>query len=311
MRRVCFFHRADLDGKCAGAVIYHHFKGDVEMVGVNYGDDYERVIFSKVDKDTVAFMVDFSMQPWDLMARLLASCKHFVWIDHHIEAIKQYEAWAEWPHKKIDGIREDGTAACTLTWMWTHNSEKVPEFINLLGLYDVWKWEGVRDALEFQMGMRMEDTWPMDPIWVKLFEPSGAGIRSWELIRVVEQGAAVVKYTKQQNKIHMKAAAFEILWRGKVWLAINEMFCNSQLFDSLYDSKLHHGMMAFGWRGKKWHFSLYTTRDDVDVGAICTEVGKELKTGGGGHKKAAGFQALELPFDLKKTEIVYTGKKEE
>jgi hypothetical protein len=41
-----------------------------------------------------------------------------------------------------------------------------------------------------------------------------------------------------------------------------------------------------------WNVSLYSTKDDIDCGAIAKSFG------GGGHKGAAGFQCDELPFEF-------------
>lgn len=305
MKRVVFFHRGDLDGKCSAAIVYEHFKHDVELIGVNYGDDYEKVVFSKIDGDTIAVMVDFCMQPWGLMERLQKSCKHLIWIDHHNEAIKRYNSWAKWPENKIDGIRENGTAACVLTWMWFHNSERVPIAVELLGKYDVWRQKDVPDTLEFQMGMRLEETWPgkNDDLWRMLLTTElekNAHVDGFGLRKIIDRGKIVLEYQNKQNLIHANSAAFVLKWRDMTWIAINEMFNNSTLLETYYDPDKHHGMLMFGWRGKQWHISMYTTREDVNVGEIASEIGKQLGTGGGGHKKAAGFQCHALPFDLNK-----------
>lgn len=69
---------------------------------------------------------------------------------------------------------------------------------------------------------------------------------------------------------------------------------NSKVFDSVYDPEKHHMMITF-CRLKppagKWTVSMYSTRDDVDCGAIA-------KSFGGGHKGAAGFQCDSLPFAI-------------
>lgn len=49
-------------------------------------------------------------------------------------------------------------------------------------------------------------------------------------------------------------------------------------------------MIVFVRDGKKWTVSLYSKKDNVDCSKIAT------KYGGGGHKKAAGFECYELPF---------------
>lgn len=304
MNRVCFFHRADLDGKCAAAIVKQHFDNDVELIGINYGDDYEKVVFSRPNlADEVVIMVDFCLQPWNLMVRLLSACKHLIWIDHHSESVKEYVAWSG---RRIDGIRNTDLAGCELTWRYFHNDEAMPKAVELIGRYDLWQWKDVPGALEFQMGMRMEETWPGKDgdLWGRLIMDDTCEV----VDRLIEQGRIVLRYKRQQDMIHIKAAGFNLSWKGMTWLAINEMFNNSELFNAAYDPEFHHGMLTFGWRNGQWHVSIYTTRDDIDCGAIATAMGKELKTGGGGHKKAAGFQARELPFDLVKDKLPWHKK---
>ena len=57
-------------------------------------------------------------------------------------------------------------------------------------------------------------------------------------------------------------------------------------FEGYYHQDVHDAMLAYLFDGKKkkWTFSLYTTNDEVDILSVAT------KLGGGGHKKACGFQ---------------------
>lgn len=61
----------------------------------------------------------------------------------------------------------------------------------------------------------------------------------------------------------------------------------SEYFKSLPDGK-YDAFIAFAFNGKEWIVSMYSA--SVDVSAICK------KYGGGGHKGAAGFHAMKLPF---------------
>jgi hypothetical protein len=308
-RRVCFYHRGDLDGKCSGAIVLDHFEGAVEVVGINYGDNFEKIVFGRSNlKDEIVIMIDFCLEPWDLMPRLQESCRHLIWIDHHSEAIKKYESWQSFPERKIDGIREIGLAGCELAWRFFNNDDHMPEAVRLIGRYDVWNWENVPGALEFQMGMRLVETMPdkstATVLWKSLLRPLAPHVERIMIDQIIDDGKVVLRYKKQQDSIHIKSAGFELDWFGKKWIAINEMYNNSELFNELYDPSRHHGMLAFGWRKGNWHISLYTTRDDVDCGAIATEAAKRLsderyKATGGGHRKAAGFQSVYMPFDVR------------
>jgi DHHA1 domain len=306
MSVICFYHRSDLDGKCSAAIVHRYYKKhmkvleNVELIGLNHGDDYEKLVFDQVRADDTVIMVDFSLQPFSLMVRLADLCDRardgrFAWIDHHIEAINEYMKLQDL--RRIAGVRLDGIAACELTWKYFFPNAPLPEAVRLLAKFDVWQWKDEPNALAFQMGMRMMNNNPVSSIWEPLLAPHDprCEFEETQLGQIVRDGQVIVQYQVVQNKIHM-SASFDLDWHGMKWLAINEMFCNSQLFDSKWDPKKYHGMLAFGWRNKKWSVSLYTTRDDVDVGRLATEIGKILGGTGGGHKKAAGFTCQVLPF---------------
>ena len=75
-------------------------------------------------------------------------------------------------------------------------------------------------------------------------------------------------------------------------LACNTIVFNSQFFDGFYDPEKHDVMCAYSQRRDgKWKVSLYTTKDEIDCGAIAKHFG------GGGHKGAAGFVCTRLPWD--------------
>ena len=77
---------------------------------------------------------------------------------------------------------------------------------------------------------------------------------------------------------------------GLKCIAVNKLNTNSQLFDSVWNPEEYDAMLTFGYANGQWTVSLYSDKDDVNVG----EVAK--KHGGGGHVGAAGFQTDKLPF---------------
>jgi hypothetical protein len=164
----------------------------------------------------------------------------------------------------------------------------MPEAVRLLGRYDIWKWEGVTGALEFQYGMRtFADTWPNSEVgmavWSDLFEGK-------HVDRIINDGVTLLQYERNQNSKFIKAYGFEFTFDGLRCIACNRGFGNSQVFDSVYDPEKHDAMCAFAWKQGKWTVSLYSTKQDVDVSTVCKA------RGGGGHKGAGGFQCAELPF---------------
>ncbi len=292
----CFYHSADLDGHCSGAIIKMAFP-ECDMIGINYGDEFP---WDDIGPDELIFMVDFSIQPFEGMLRLNQSCGTLIWIDHHISAIKESEVYGN----KFYGLQRDGIGACALTWEYTweylkslghfytedfqniSSESDLPTFIKLLAEYDVWNHSDPR-TLSFQYGMRQQpNTWPDNQdFWNSLFDVE-------EVQRITEIGGTILKYQLAENEKYCSACAFETELDGLKCIAINKMLTNSQLFNSVWDSQKYDAMLTFGWRKGKWTVSLYSDRDDIDVSSVAK------KHGGGGHKGAAGFQCEYLPFNL-------------
>lgn len=277
----CFYHSADLDGHCSGAIVKRN-SPECEMIGINYGQEFP---WNSIEKGERVFMVDFGLQPFSDMVLLNNLCD-LVWIDHHKTAIQDahdnnfLSRGGQW--------LEEGKAGCELTWEYFYPGEPIPWAVHLLGRYDVWDHSD-EHTLPFQYGMRQFDnTLPYNhELWVKVFQGGEF------TVNVLNNGKLLLAYEEAQNKKFCKAYAFETELIGMTGICANRGFTNSKVFDSVYDPNKHHLMITF-CRLKppagKWTVSLYSTRDDVDCGAIAKSFG------GGGHKGAAGFQCEELPF---------------
>jgi len=277
----CFYHSADLDGHCSGAIIKRKHP-ICEMIGINYGQE---IPWASIGNEKV-FMVDFGLQPFENMVKLNKLCE-LHWIDHHKTAIE--DAYKFKFLASGGQSIEEGIAGCELTWKYIHTGE-IPLAVTLLGRYDVWDHTDER-TLPFQYGMRQfPDTRPENvELWEKLFtDDNYCNI-------IIERGQMILDYEESQNKKFCRAYSFETTFNGLTAICANRGFCNSKLFDSVYDPNIHHLMITFirmKLPKKQWTVSLYSTRDDVDCGKIAKSFG------GGGHKGAAGFQCSYFPFPV-------------
>ncbi|MCK9521221.1 MAG: hypothetical protein M0R74_19685 [Dehalococcoidia bacterium] len=275
----CFYHNADLDGHCSAAIVKRR-EPRAYLIGINYGQPFP---WERLELGEVVYMVDFSLQPFDEMVRLARSCR-LVWIDHHKSAIEEEERHAPDLPSRIDGLRRDGMAGCELAWEYFYPGQEAPRAVRLLGRYDVWDLADP-DVLRFQYGMRLLNTWPdqAPTLWDNLLATDT--LRERSLVRgLIRDGAVILDYAAEENRKYCQAAAFETELAGLKCIAVNKMLTNSLLFNPVWDPERYHAMLAFGWRDGRWVVSLYSTREDVDRGAICKA------RGGGGHKGAAGFQ---------------------
>jgi len=275
---ICFYHSADLDGHCSGAIV-KKFIPNCQLFGIDYNDNFP---YELINNQTIIYMVDFSL-PIRQMQKLKLLCKELIWIDHHISIISDVNS----TNFKCNGILDINYAASLLTWKYFNNNN-IPEPIQLIANYDIWDHTNEL-TVPFQYGLKTEyDTTPNNQeLWSKLFNN--------EFIKYIEIGKYILKYEEIQNIKLCKKLAFSSTLNGLPAMCINAIG-NSKIFNSIWDEyKSTHKLMLTFIKLKDsntWKISIYTTHDDID----CSEIAKSF--GGGGHKKAAGFCITELPFKL-------------
>lgn len=290
----CFYHSADLDGHCSGAIVKAAYPECV-MIGINYGQDFP---WDTIDVNETVYMVDFTLQPFDQMERLAGTC-NLIWIDHHKTEVEE----AQKRGFNCDGIQRIGIGACALTWEYLYHDlqvDRVPSMaVQLLAEYDVWNHTNSK-TLPFQYGFRMhEDTFPDNQRLWKRFLFTDTRVDD-----VVEIGEKILEYERRKNEKFCRAYAFptnlfipplssaneQFVYSA---IACNRGFTNSKVFDSVWNEEKYDLMITFV-RLKpptyKWTVSLYSTKNNIDCGNIARMFG------GGGHKGAAGFQCETLPF---------------
>jgi len=278
----CFYHN-DMDGKCAGAIVYKFYKRDrdftketgqeCEFIPINYKDEFP---FDKIRPNETIIIVDFSLQKLGEFERLMKITDSIIWIDHHKTAIEKYD------NLNLAGMRRDGIAGCVLTWAFFYPGTITPPVVKLLGDYDIWAFVYGDDIKYLQSGIRLYDTKPESQNWEKWLD------RSYYPEEEISKGKIAIQYRDNYYAELIKSWAFWTEFEGYKAIACNAGSVSSQLFDTVTED--YDIMMPFVFDGKQWTISLYTKKPEIDV----SEIAK--KYGGGGHKGAAGFQCKELPF---------------
>ena len=273
----CFYHSADLDGKCSGAIVKHRFP-NCEMIGFDYG---LRFPWETIEAGEQVIMVDVSLDMGEMMQ--LHTLTNFTWIDHHLSAMKEADAKGFNP----PGVRTVGLSACELAWAYFFPTLPLPRAVRLLGRYDVWDKTDPNAEL-FNYGMRGEESEPGEPIWLALFLNHKP-----DTDEIIKKGLGILRYQDECDALYAKQQAFDTMFEGLPAVVLN-VRGNSRTFKSVYRPLIHELMIMFYLRKDgKWNISLYSDKSHVDCSAICK------KFGGGGHKGAAGFQPEELPQNLK------------
>lgn len=275
---ICIYHSRDLDGYTSGAIVKRKYP-DCKLIGYDYGQPLEIEVTGEP-----IIMVDVSVPMKTMLKLSQVSNYQFIWIDHHISAIKEYKEFIGEGESFCTAVLEDGIAACEAAWKYLFPNVKMPLAVKLLGEYDTWRngdkerWEN--EILPFQFGMRQICNSP------ETFPESLLNEDQLQIYGIIETGKAILDYQRQQNERGCKAA-FEFEFEGYKAICLNGGGFNSEAFKSVYDESKHDLMMPFQFNGKFWTISLYTTKD-ID----CSVIAKSK--GGGGHKKAAGFQVNDI-----------------
>jgi oligoribonuclease NrnB/cAMP/cGMP phosphodiesterase (DHH superfamily) len=303
MKNIIVYHKVDFDGVCGAAVIYHHLKDKplkIKFIPMDYGDPFP---FEIINYDDNVYMVDFSLSMNDMKKIKDKTLEKgsFIWLDHHISALNDYK---DTPFTII-GLRHPKIAGCELAYLFTHYTilnlaydtnydeiiEKypIPEVIKHLGRYDVWDLDHHNGILDFQYGLRLEnDVYnPKAEIWEKLLIYPDS-----YFLGIEREGYKYRKILNIENENYCEHHAFETVFENLRFIALNIGNASSHTFDSVYDESKHDAMMRFALKvspnGEPYYtVSMYTTKD-INLSLIAK------KYGGGGHKKACGFQIKDI-----------------
>lgn len=276
----CFYHN-DMDGYCAGAIVRKAMMNQesdgtgFEYIQINYNNNFP---FDRISLNEEVIIVDFSLQKEGDFDKLLSITERVIWIDHHKTAIERHKHLSH-----LQGIRrKDKPSGCELTWKYFFPELPMPEVVKLLGDYDTWSFEFGEVTNKLQAGIQLYNTYPDSPDWGRWLD------YSYFPKEELKAGEIALKYKENSYAKLIKSFSFFTIFEGYKVIACNAGMVSSQLFDSIKED--FDIMMPFVFDGKQWTISLYTKKD-IDVSVIAK------RYGGGGHKQAAGFQCMKLPFE--------------
>ena len=300
------FHHDDMDGQASAFCIHafaaihqdHSKNGEVmqqcQYIPIHYNVPFP---FDTIIPGEQIWIVDYSISPEE-MIKLLEITPDVTWIDHHGTAIAKY---SEFPYH-VRGIRKDGEAACSLTWKYLQwytirgegtevfTKDKadvlpVPRFLELIADRDVWRWEFGEETKYFFSGSQLHDTSPLSCYWWRVME----GIENMDFWhKLFIQGEAIEKYKHQYYANLNKSIGINVLFCGLSCRAINVARISSDVFGNLV--KEYDIVIAYYYDGSKWVISMYSEKCDVSI------IARDM--GGGGHKGAAGFNSVVIPWTV-------------
>ena len=266
---ICFHHN-DPDGHASGAIVRYALNKDVLLIESDY--DATPIPWDKVEQAERVIVVDFSFPKEDMLR--LADGREFIWIDHHISAMREFEQIG----KSWDGIRDVSEAACVLTWKYFFPDKAVPHAILLIGDRDIWRWAEA-DTGAFNESLYNQDHLAgNDALWNPLFEDDQT-----TLDRMIEEGQWLRKINLANIDRLMEGRSFEVQFESHNTLAVNAVgtgdignYGRDRGYEITYcyrDEMQPEGLATV--------VTLFSNKVDVSVIA--------KKYGGGGHAGAAGF----------------------
>lgn len=167
---------------------------------------------------------------------------------------------------------------------------RIPMLIRYIDDNDVWLHD-IPETKYFNMAFSMEldkhpnhETWGLldknDLILMQTYLPRGETIwmyKQAEYQRILKSAHTIRLHTDADDPTQLIDAT-----------AVNTGG-NSRVFgDTMTDDGVY---VLYHYNGKKWYFSLYSTKDGIDVSEIATLYG------GGGHIHASGFQIEQLDYE--------------
>ncbi|HOY91336.1 MAG TPA: DHHA1 domain-containing protein, partial [Bacteroidales bacterium] len=192
------------------------------------------------------------------------------------------------------GIQTTTNSGCYLTHKYLYPNTDVPEFIQLLDVYDCWK-ESSPDwarALRLQYGIKALPNNPVTTVWKQLL------YNQKEILPrlILEFGILCKAFSDNEQKWYGDNYGYEAQFKDEKFKNISIYVMNTGFKGSInfgpkvdqYDAVVAYVQSVKG--GKLvYTFSIYSTK--IDVSEIATHFG------GGGHPGASGFSLDCLPFE--------------
>jgi oligoribonuclease NrnB/cAMP/cGMP phosphodiesterase (DHH superfamily) len=276
------FHHSDADGFASAAII-NLVIPDAWVFSSNYN---KPVPFSKLIKGEDVYVVDMTFSEQDM--KVLDENYNLIWIDHHENVIKSAEEKGFNPK----GRRDSSDAACVLTWNYMFPDAEVPLSVKFIADNDTWT-HSMKESKIFVQGLMTMDVKPSKQtkwLWEKLLRDDK------ELLsHILERGLDISNFITLENAILIDDLGYDVQSVSKertTNILVANCRSNSVLFDSKVDPTYHHAVMNYAWIGSvdSYRYGIYQIDPTLDVSEFARE------HGGNGHKAAAGFTSVHLPY---------------
>lgn len=317
--RVFIFHHNDFDGYSGGAVLYKYFteelgfsKDQILSKVIIYPTNDKTFIIEGVEpptKEDFVVVVDYSITKLTkkYLNEIAEQSYGTLWIDHHktsLEvcyktdctelALEDGKARLEAKFYKIVNMNYSGAL---LAYKTLYPNTKTPEILKYVDDFDRWVHK-YPESKKLNAGFTAIKSYKdiSDKYWRVLLNNTDMdnehNKKAEELCLkfLSTTGALILSYDRER----FESLINRIAYFGRIehfsqyrTLVVNTQGHSSVFCGRLDDDNVDIGLLYY-YDGKKYCYSIYSTKTDIDV----SEIAKYY--GGGGHKGAAGFFSDKL-----------------
>lgn len=253
------YHANCTDGMGAAYAAWKLLGSKAEYIPCRHGEEPPDVSGRNVACLDYAF-------PNAVTKQMIEDANSLIIIDHHKSAMVDL-------HDVSNAIFDMKHSGAILAWNFFHPGKEPPKFLNYIEDRDLWKWE-LPYSREFSASFDMV---PFD------FDEFDTFCDDSVFDDAIKRGSYILAYSKTVvKKICDKAVKRQ--FEDKNVMIVNSSHWMSEIGNRLSQECDFAVVWFFDHASRQTIVSLRSFHDSVDV----SEVAK--KFGGGGHKKAAGFQ---------------------
>lgn len=270
---IVIYHASCQDGAAAALAAYLRFGEEAHYIPAHYGDAPPT---DELLRGRPLYLLDFCYDRPEI-ERLVRLCDLRV-LDHHRTHAEAFSGFDGPLHFDMD------QSGATLAYRHFFPDREVPELFRYVEDRDLWRFR-MPDSKAVTTALRAEG----GHIDFRRFLPV---LEAWDdrhRERLASEGRALMKLQDQFIE-SMVERAERVVLDGVDALATNSSVLYSEVAEALW-MKLPPMGIAYFWDGARgaYHVSL-RSGDGFRVSDIA------LRHGGGGHDRAAAFQARELPW---------------
>lgn len=256
------YHANCSDGFGAAWAAHKALGGRAQYYAAFHGDPPPDV------KGKHVVIADFSYD-LETTKKMIEDSASLVILDHHKTA---KERLGDLPQLLFD----NNHSGAVLSWNYFHPGKEPPRFLKYIEDRDLWKWE-LPYSKEFSAAFDMV-LWEFEEF--EKFEDDSV------VDDAINRGKYILAYSKTViKKICEKAQPRK--WRGKNVMLVNSSHWQSEIGNKLSQDCDFAVIWYYSHETHKSRVSCRSFHEEVDV----TEIAQLY--GGGGHKKAAGFELPE------------------